>query len=179
MFSFFSHILISETLGRQKRERRISCFGWLSLVAFSWVVLTDMLQNSEGFRCFRGAALGVWGVFSASFSGPRSPRQPATWQDSTLFSLPGNPAILSTFWADFLLTTQKTWRNAKKSLEREYFSNSVETAPRNGRYLSLVVVECVLAFFNVLWYVLFWGNVVHEPSRMLGPRMLLLLGLGS
>ena len=50
----------------------------------------------------RGLSLRGVCIWGALHSGPKKPRQPETWQDSALFSPPGNRAIFSTFWGDFL-----------------------------------------------------------------------------
>ena len=58
------------------------------------------------------------------------------------FCPPGNRAIFSAFWGDFLNLHSKPGEKEKKSLE---------TAPRNCRFLSLVVVVRVLAIFRVIF----------------------------
>ena len=59
------------------------------------------------------------------------------------FSPPGNQANLSTFWGDSL--TQLHSKPGEKGQKIHFIQkNAVETAPRNRRFLSLVVVERVL-----------------------------------
>ena len=60
------------------------------------------------------------------------------------FSPPGSRAIFSTFGGDFLtkLHTQPGQKGNKSTGENS--KNPVETAPRNCRFLSLVVVERAL-----------------------------------
>ena len=60
------------------------------------------------------------------------------------FSPPGNQAIFSIFWGDSLETLRK--RNETNPLEKN-IKNPMETAARNCRFLSLVVVKCVLIMY--------------------------------
>ena len=68
--------------------------------------------------------------------------------DSALFSLCPEIGQFSPHFGAISLvnssTTQQTWRKGKKSTG-ENSKNPVETAPRNCRFLSLVVVERVLS----------------------------------
>ena len=88
-------------------------------------------------------------------SGPEKPWQPETWQDSTLFCGPGNRAIFSTFWDDFLTKLRrKPGEKRKNPLEKITNKYPMETAPWNCRFLSLVVVERVLKIATeiaVIW----------------------------
>ena len=53
-------------------------------------------------------------------SGPKKPWQPETWQDSALFSPPGNRAIFSRSWGEFLtnLHTENQEKQKKNPLEK-------------------------------------------------------------
>ena len=66
--------------------------------------------------------------------------------DFTHFSLPGNRAIFSTFRVDFLTKLHiKPGERGKNPLEKTH-KIQVETAPRNCRFLSLIVGERALIF---------------------------------
>ena len=74
-------------------------------------------------------------------SGPKKPWQPQMWQDLTRFS----PLDFSLLFPDFmgLVLLSCTWILEKKQ-KISSGEPPVETAPRNCRFLSLVVVELVL-----------------------------------
>ena len=74
-------------------------------------------------------------------------------------------AIFSTFWGHFLKLHSKPGEKGKNPLEKIQ-RNPVETAPRNCRILSLVVVERVLSL------ALFWlfCTVDEAPSLAMGPH---------
>ena len=72
------------------------------------------------------------------------------------FSPPGNRAILSTFWGDFLAKLhRKPGKNLfKKNPLEEFKQNQVEMAVENCRFLSLVMIERALTTTppkNALW----------------------------
>ena len=83
----------------------------------------------------------------------QKPWQLETWQDSALFAPPGNWASFSTSWGDFLskLHRKPGEKQGKHPLESIPKKNPVETAPRNCRFLSLVVVERVLSLFHAFF----------------------------
>ena len=73
-----------------------------------------------------------------------TPKKNMTARDVTafwlLFSPPGDRAIFSTFWGDFLTKLdRKAGEKGENPLEKNQ-KNPVETASRNCRFLSLVVV---------------------------------------
>ena len=77
--------------------------------------------------------------------GTEKPWQPETWQDFTQISLPGTFAIFSRFSGHFLTEVHIKPGEKKEINPLEKISkNPVETAGRNCRFLSLVVVEPVL-----------------------------------
>ena len=60
------------------------------------------------------------------------------------FSLPGNRAIFSTFWGDFLTNLRRQPGDKKKKTLEKIQKDPAETVLRNCRFLSLVIVERVL-----------------------------------
>ena len=106
----------------------------------------NVSQKVKHIRHFSDKSTG------AGCSGPKKSWQPETWQDFTHFSPPWNQAIFSTFWGAFLLDyTETLERREKNPLERENSKSPVETAPRNCRFLSLVMVERVLSCNALCW----------------------------
>ena len=71
--------------------------------------------------------------------GTEKPWQPETWQDSTLFSPPvGHFGPISLL--NYTVNLEKRGKSPLEKIQK----NPVETAPRNCRFLSFVVVEHVL-----------------------------------
>ena len=81
--------------------------------------------------------------------------QTGMWQDSTLFSPPGNRAIFSTFWGDLLSELdRKTWRK-RKQIHWRKFKRSGETSlksqisvPCRGR----TCPDCLQCWFPNFFY---------------------------
>ena len=74
----------------------------------------------------------------------KSPRKSAKWacRRATPISPCGYQVIFSTFEGDFL--TNHTANQERRKNHWRNFKNPVEKLPRNSRFLSPVVVECVL-----------------------------------
>ena len=88
----------------------------------------------------------LWLRRPATVFGTEKPWQPETWQESKLFSLPGNRAIFSTFWGDFLTKLHsKPGEKGKDSTGENSTKNPVETAPRSCRWI------CPLSWSNASW----------------------------
>ena len=85
-------------------------------------------------------------ILSWKGSGPTKLWQPQTRQDSAPFTFPppGNRAIFSTFWGDFLTNLHIKPGEREQKSTGQNSENPVERFPRNCRFLSLVVVERVL-----------------------------------
>ena len=88
-----------------------------------------------------------WTIFCVHESGPKN--HDNRDRISLLFSLPGNRAIVSTFWGDFLMKLHSKSGETKKNTG-ENSKNPVETEPRSCRFLSLAVVERVLN--EIVWF---------------------------
>ena len=123
----------------------------------AWNWKSEALKNSRGFDNYDSLVHELhekqWLVLLCSpldqtrlhinshGSGPKKPWQPQTWQDLTRIS-PLDFLLLSPGFRGLVLLncTGKYWRKSKKSSGEP----PVETAPRNCRFLSLVVVERAL-----------------------------------
>ena len=71
--------------------------------------------------------------------------QPETWQDSTLFSPPGNQAIFSTFWGGFLTKLHSMPRKGKKSTGETSENSSRDGLSRGG---GIIAELCPLSWSN-------------------------------
>ena len=106
-------------------------------------------QRKTARNCLQFPACTISRVPLSSlwYLGPKKPWQPKTWQDSTLFSPPGNGVLFSTICGDSLTKLhRKPGEKGQISDWRKFKKNPVEMAPCNCRFLSLVVVERVLNY---------------------------------
>ena len=84
-------------------------------------------------------------------SGPKKPWQPETWQDSTLFFLPGNRASFSTFWAISLLKYPGNLEIRGKIHWREFTKIQWRRHPEIADF-------CPLSCLNASWAVIETGG---------------------
>ena len=82
-----------------------------------------------------------------------------------IFSPRGNQDIFSTFWGDFLTKLHKTLGEKEEKIRRRK-KKTAETAPRNCRFLSLVLGERALI---LAWPPLF-NSQVESQSAPPSPR---------